>query len=247
MTDPLSLLSAVIRAVSPKVDAAAWSSVLAAPMRSSGITTPTRIAMFVGQVAVESAGFGALAESLYYTSAERIVDVFGRTHFADATEATPFVGRPQALANRVYANRNGNRDEESGDGWRFRGRGLIQVTGRTLYAAFAKVENRAWDPDWLSTPAGAAESASWYWTLPFPRPSLNALSDAGDANAIIAVTRRINGGLLGLTERASGFWTAMAVMDPAGLPTRILHAPESQADRLMDAELQHLNTAPGQS
>ncbi len=195
MTD----LARIIAAVAPDANASVWSASLEAPMHSAGIVTPRRIAMFLGQCAEETGDFRALSEDLYYSTSGRIREVWP-THFADVGEAMPYVGRPAALANRVYANRMGNGDEESGDGWRFRGRGLIQITGRQMYEAFARADTRAADPDWLLTPAGAAVSACWYWGLSKAgRPSLNALADDWD---IRSVTMRINGGYGTIPVRA---------------------------------------------
>lgn len=229
MSDPLSLITRAIAAVSPSASAGAWAAALTGPMRSAGITTPNRIAMFLGQVAFESGGFRLLTEDLYYTTAVRIHQVWP-TRFANAAEAVPYASKPAALANHVYANRTGNGSEESGDGWRFRGRGLIQITFRSTYARFAKAEPRATDPDWLTTLPGAAVAACWFWTLPEHNPSLNALSDAWD---ITGATRVINGGLTGIADRAALANAARSVFGAI--------APvESEADRLMDA----YNTAP---
>lgn len=231
MTDPLSALEAAIAAAAPRADAAMWQSVLAGPMRAARITTAPRIAMFVGQCAVESAGFMAMEENLNY-SAERLCEVWP-THF-DAEDAALCAHYPERIADHAYANRMGNGDVLSGDGWRFRGRGLIQLTGRFMYELFAKADPRAADPDWLTTPVGAAASACWFWTLQDTRPSLNVLSDAWN---IPEVTRQINGGFTGLTERTTACEAALAVLDGAGAtPT------ESDADRLMEEELDRLNT-----
>jgi putative chitinase len=202
---PTDDLLRAIAATAPNANAALWAAALAVPTHSSGITTPNRIAMFIGQVAEESGDFRLMSEDFWYSTAERIREVWP-THFANQEDAAPFVGRPRALANRVYANRMGNGDEESGDGWRFRGRGLIQITGRAMYAAFAKVEPRASDPDWLTTAPGAAASACWFWTLPHPGlPSLNSLADAWD---VPRVTQRVNGGTDGLAAREASCQSA---------------------------------------
>lgn len=208
MINALSLLPATIKAVAPRADAVAWSTALAPSMRAGGITTANRIAMFVGQVAEESNGFQTLAEDLHYSTARRIMDVWP-SHFVSLSDAAELVGRPAALANRVYASRMGNGDEESGDGWKFRGRGLIQLTGRRLYTRFGAVESRAsGDPDWLLTTSGAAASACWFWTLQDVSPSLNALADAWD---ITKATRRINGGLGNLAARVKACEAARSI------------------------------------
>jgi putative chitinase len=224
-------LNTAIAAAAPYANVSAWSEALALPMQRSGIVTPNRIAMFIGQVVEETGNFRLLSEDLYYTTAARIRQVWP-SRFADAGEAAPFIGRAAALANHVYANRMGNGSEESGDGWKFRGRGLIQLTGRTLYQAFAHVEPRATDPDWLLTPAGAAASACWYWTLPGAHPSLNALADAWDTEA---VTRRINGGMVNLEARVTLCERARAAL--CAIPSAPIISPapdENIADALMD-------------
>jgi putative chitinase len=105
--------------------------------------------------------------------------------------------RPEILANRVYADRVGNGDEASGDGWRFHGRGLIQITGRTTYTHFAQATNMTLDKavDQAVTRAGAASSAAWFWTA----HELNTLADTW---SIDLLTRKINGGTDGAAERS---------------------------------------------
>ena len=192
----LDRLGGAIAAVAPHLSAdacAAWTVALAAPMRSSGLTTPRRIAAFLGQIAVESNGFTALEENLNY-SAERLCQVWP-SRFT-AASAMMCDGAPKRIADTVYADRMGNGDYASGDGYRYRGRGLIQITGRTNYEALARADARAADPDWLTTPEGAAISACWFWTQ--RKPSLNALADGWQ---ITAVSRAINGGDNGIHER----------------------------------------------
>jgi len=200
-------LPRVIAAVAPRADAETWSAALAAPMRSAGITTPRRIAMFIGQLACESGGFRLLEEDLVYR-ASRLCQVWP-AYFPTLADAIAYANNARGIANRVYANRLGNGDADSGDGWRYRGRGLVQLTGRGLYSALARVEPRAGDPDWLTTPAGAAISACWYWS---ERGELLALSDAWD---IEGVTRRINGGETDLAARTAAVEAALAVLTPA--------------------------------
>lgn len=226
MTDALAQLGAAITAAAPHANVLAWAAALTAPMRSAGITTPRRIAMFIGQVAEESGDFRALVEDLYYTTPDRIRDIWP-SHFASVAEASPFIGHPQALANRVYASRMGNGNELSGDGWRFRGRGLIQITGRFGYEALAKKESRATDPEWLVTMTGAAVSACWFWGA--SAVALNARSDAWD---IPAVTRWVNGGAADLDLRTRLCETALGAFGVAS----------SAADDLNEAELGKIST-----
>ena len=191
-------LVAALRAAAPDLRAAeavAWAIALAAPMRTAGITTPRRIAGFIGQCAVESDGFTSTAENLCYSHAVRICAVWP-SRFPTEAAAAAYVNAPEALANNVYADRMGNGLPESGDGWRFRGLGLIQITGRDEYAAFAASIGRTIDAAaaWAATPDGAAASATWFWGW----KALNRLADAWD---LLTLTRRINGGLTGLADR----------------------------------------------
>jgi putative chitinase len=190
-------LSGAIAAVAPHLSeplSISRASALADPMQSSGIRTPRRIAAFLGQTAVESFGFTELEENLNY-SAGRLCQVWP-TRFPTATSASDCNRNPERIANVVYCNRMGNGDFDSGDGWTYRGRGLIQVTGRANYEAIAKADARAADPDWLKTPAGAAYSACWFWST----RKLNALADSWE---ITVITKAINGGTEGLEERIS--------------------------------------------
>ena len=191
-------LVAALRAAAPNLrsaEAAAWARALATPMQAAGITTPRRIAGFIGQCTVESDGFTTTQENLRYSHAARICAVWP-SRFPTEAAAAPYVNAPEALANNVYANRMGNGPPDSGDGWRFRGLGLIQITGREEYAAFADNVGRTIEDTaaWATTPAGAAASATWFWTW----KALNRLADAWD---LATLTRRINGGLTGLADR----------------------------------------------
>ena len=158
-----------------------------------GVTKPVRLAAFLAQTGHESAGYTRWVENLNY-SAERLTAVWPKRFPAEL--ARRYARQPEAIANRAYANRMGNGPEESGDGWRFRGRGLIQLTGRDNYTRCATALGRPIEsmPAWLEAPEGAAVSALWWWSA----HGCNELADTGD---IEALTRRINGGLHGLEER----------------------------------------------
>lgn len=159
------------------------------------IDTPARIAAFLGQVAHESAGFTRLEESLYYRRPELIVQYFSAVR--TIAEAMPLTRNPKGLANRVYANRLGNGDEASGDGWRYRGRGLIQLTGRAHYMAAGEALSRPYknSPELVAEPSDACLTAAWYWQT----RNLNPLADAW---LIGEITRRVNGSkMLGLDDR----------------------------------------------
>lgn len=169
------------------------------------IDSPRRVAMFVAQASHESQGFARLEESLYYTTALRLTYVWP-SRFTGLADAGRFVRKPQALANHVYAGRNGNGDEASGDGWRFRGRGLFQLTGRANYEAAgdALAEPYVETPEIVATPPHAALSAAWYWTA-------NRLNDAADVGDVRAATKLINGpALVGLSERREAYDVALS-------------------------------------
>lgn len=172
---------------------------LDAAMRRFAIDTPARMAAFTAQLAHESGQLRRWTENLSYRW-ERLRQVFPK-YFASDAEAQAFDRQPQRIANRVYADRLGNGPEASGDGWRYRGRGPIQLTGRDNYRACGSAigVDLIGDPDLLATPGPGCLAAAWFWS----RNGLNALADAGD---FVAITRRINGGLTGLAERQE-FWT----------------------------------------
>ena len=161
---------------------------LAAACARFGITTPARIAGFVAQCRVESAGFTVLEENLRYRQPERLRAVFPSRvpNLADAARLV--AAGPQAIANRVYAGRIGNGDEASGDGWRYRGRGLKQLTGRANYADAAEGLGRPYveRPDLVATPTDACLTAAWFWH----NAKCNILADSAQWDAI---TRAVNG------------------------------------------------------
>jgi putative chitinase len=150
-----------------------------------------RVPEFIGQIAVESARLSRLTENLNYTTPERLMVVWPR-RFPTRESALPFVRQPEALANFVYQGRMGN--VQPGDGWKFRGRGLKQLTGRNNYQAYQLASDVMVlvEPDKLLDPVFASDSAAWFW-------SVNGLD--GVADDVQETTRRVNGGLNGLTER----------------------------------------------
>jgi putative chitinase len=168
------------------------------------INSPRRVAAFVAQCAHESGGFRFLTENLNYR-AESLVKTWPK--YFNTSNASSYAKKPERIANRAYANRMGNGDEASGDGWRFCGRGLIQLTGRSNYQAFAdSIETDINDiPDYLATFEGAVQSACWFWET----NNLNKWADLGD---IVALTKRINGGTLGLDDRMKHYTHALHVL-----------------------------------
>lgn len=153
-----------------------------------------RMAAFLAQIAHESGGFNFTKEGLNY-SATGLNKTF-RKYFPTIASAQPYARKPEKIANRVYANRMGNGPESSGDGYKFRGRGLIQLTGRNNYTKFAKAIGKTLDEtiQYLETPEGAVASAGWFWNV----NKLDIYADKGD---FVGLTRRINGGTNGLSDR----------------------------------------------
>jgi putative chitinase len=170
-----------------------WIDALNQVCEKYEINTALRIAGFLSQCGHESGGFRYTVENFNY-SAARLLMVF--PHYFNADSAKNYEYKPEKIANRVYANRMGNEDEASGDGWQYRGRGLIQLTGKDSYAAFSMAadNNSLVEPDLLEQPELAAMSAGWYWST----RKINSLADAQD---VLGMTKRINGGTNGLDDR----------------------------------------------
>lgn len=179
-----------------------WCDHLNATMNRFEINTPYRVAGFLAQVSHESGGFQFVVENLNY-SAEALSRVWPSRFPADI--AAEYARNSEKIANRAYCDRMGNGDEASGDGWTYRGRGLIQLTGKDNYAAFSLAcDNMALvEPNLVAEPALAAESAGWFWS----RNSLNALADAKD---IVGMTKRINGGVNGIDHRQALYSGALS-------------------------------------
>jgi putative chitinase len=185
-----------------------WHEALSQLLPDYDINTPQRIAAFVAQCAHESGNFMVLKENLNYRAAT-LRKIFPKyfPNDAIANDYATRLNKQAAIANRAYANRMGNGDESSGDGWRFCGRGLIQLTGRNNYQAFAdSLEMNINDvPEYLGTFEGAAQSACWFWET----NNLNRFADKGD---IKGLTRAINGGFIGLEDRVKHYNHALHVM-----------------------------------
>jgi len=181
-----------------------WYDALEQALPDYDINTPNRVAAFMAQCAHESGGFTALKENLNYR-AVTLRKVFPKYFTDSAAEA--FAGKQEAIANRVYANRMGNGPEESGDGFRYCGRGLIQLTGKNNYQSFAdSIETPVEDvPEYLATFEGAVQSACWFWES----NNLNQFADSGD---ILTMTKRINGGTIGLEDRIKHYEHALHVL-----------------------------------
>jgi putative chitinase len=185
-----------------------WHNALSQLLPDYEINTKQRIAAFIAQCAHESANFTALKENLNYRAAT-LRKIFPKYFPTDelAQQYASMPNKQEAIANKVYGNRMGNGPESSGDGYRFCGRGLIQLTGRENYSWFAaslgiSVEEAS---EYLETFEGAAQSACWFWET----NKLNQWADAGD---ILMLTKRINGGTIGLEDRIKHYNHALHVL-----------------------------------
>jgi len=182
-----------------------WHNALSQLLPDYEINTPQRIAAFVAQCAHESGGFIFLTENLNYR-AESLLKLFPK-YFKSMSEAQAYERKPEKIANRIYADRMGNGNEASGDGFKYRGRGLIQLTGKTNYTWFAasleiSPEEAA---EYTQTFEGAAQSACWFWET-------NKINTFADKNDIVGMTKRINGGTIGLDDRIKHYEHALHVL-----------------------------------
>jgi putative chitinase len=185
-----------------------WHKALEQLFPDYEINTPQRMAAFIAQCAHESGGFMVLTENLNYRW-QSLRKIFPK-YFPTDELAQDYASRPnkqEAIANRIYASRMGNGPEESGDGFRYRGRGLIQLTGRSNYTWFAaSLEITPEEAtEYLMTFEGAAQSACWFWET----NKLNQWADKGD---ILTLTKRINGGTIGLDDRIKHYEHALHVL-----------------------------------
>lgn len=187
-------------------DVQTWYDVLTEALPQYDIDTTLRVAAFIAQCGHESGGFSILEENLNY-SAQGLTRTWP-TRFPSGI-ADSYARKPQAIANRAYSNRMGNGDEESGDGWKYRGRGIIQLTGKNNYTACSmflfKDETLLEDPDLLLDPYYATHAACWFWD----RNNLNSLADAQD---MYNMTLKINGGTIGLEDRIGKFKHAISIV-----------------------------------
>ncbi len=210
-------------------DADDWYDALCDILPKYGITTERRVAHFLSQCAHESGGFKRLEENLNY-SAKALRAVFGR-YFGPAPkrDADEYHRKPEMIANYVYQDefrkyKMGNVNE--GDGWLFRGRGLKQLTGRENYTRFgASVDMTAEEAaEYVATPAGAVESACWYWE------SRN-LNDIADGDDVVRMTKKINGGTIGLEDRQRRYAHAMEVL---GMSVEDLGTDDDSVEDIID-------------
>lgn len=215
---PQLLEQIVGRDVPHAIEVAAFLSIA---MDRYELTTPLRVAHFIAQAAHESAGFRTALEGMNYSAAGLVLTWPDRFYMPPdepraRANADEYHRKPEKIANFVYANRNGNGDIASGDGWRYRGRGFLQITGRATYAAFNEAEPTfmcVTYPEMLERIEIAALSAAWVWRA----KGCNALADAGLA-AAPAITRKINGGTTGLEQRLALTKRAIWLLVPGRKP-----------------------------
>lgn len=197
-------LTRISTALTPE-QRAAYLDPLNAALNEFEINSPLREAAFLAQTAHESQNFTRLVENLNY-SAKRLTQVWPK-RFPSLAVAQPYANNPEKLANFTYGNRNGNGPEATGDGWNYRGRGFIQITGRANYKACSDGLGADFisDPDLLAQPDFAFRSAAWFWGT----HGLNPLADKADLKTI---TIRINGGTVGLDERVKLYNKVKAIL-----------------------------------
>jgi len=181
-----------------------WVKALNMILPDYQINTPQRVAAFIAQTAHESGNYVFLRENLNYKAAS-LRRVFPK-YFPTDELAAQYANKPERIANRVYANRMGNGPEESGDGWRYCGRGLIQLTGKNNYTAFGEsIETPVEEvTQYLETFEGAVQSGCWFWET-------NNLNKWADASDIKTMTKVINGGYIGLEDRIKHYEHALHV------------------------------------
>ena len=182
-----------------------WFDILSNELLHWELDTNEQIACFIAQTAHESAEYNVLAENLNYSS-DRLMVVFPK-YFRNVQNIRSYHRQPERIANRVYANRMGNGDEDSGDGYKYRGRGVLQITGKNNYAKcseflFGHDDVLLDDPDLLLTKPNALGAAFWYWDI-------NEIKDVDD---FIHVTKIVNGGLNGLKDRQHIYDRALYVL-----------------------------------
>lgn len=184
-----------------------WYEALCQILPDYDITSKVRVAAFLAQCAHESGGFKSIKENLNYRP-ETLVKLFSK--YFDLATAQRYCSKPnkqEAIANRMYANRMGNGPEESGDGYRYCGRGLIQLTGHDNYQAYADATGQTVEEasEHMTTFEGCVQSACWFWEA----NSLNKWADIGD---MVTLTKKINGGTIGLDDRIKHYNHAMEVL-----------------------------------
>lgn len=209
----ITLTSETLRKIYPlSRDINRYLGALNMSMQECGIDTVDRARAFLAQVGHESSQLNTIEENLNY-SAQGLRKIFPK-YFPTQKEALAFARNPERIANRVYANRMGNGGEESGDGWAFRGRGLIQITGRDNYASMSSLMGKdltIW-PDALLLPLDACRSAALWWKANGLNALADKLSGSGERKTFEAITKRVNGGLNGIDDRWEIYQKAKAAI-----------------------------------
>lgn len=183
-----------------------WTDALNETFQRFNILTPIQQASFIGQCGHECGNFKILEENLNYR-AETLMKLW-KSRFPTIEVANEYARNPKKIANKVYANRMGNRDEASGDGYRFRGRGCIQLTGHANYfhAGQACGEDFVMNPDLVATPRYAAMTAGWFWDT-------HKLNQYADRQDFLMMTKKINGGTIGLDDRIKHINHALDILN----------------------------------
>jgi len=230
----------VVHILHGNADAAAWADAAMEILPKYEINTPNRIAGFFAQCGHESMNFTALSENLNYR-AETLDKLFSKYFSKAGRNAADYAKQPEKIANVIYASRMGNGDTASGDGYRFRGRGVIQLTGKDNYSAFASSIKMTLPDviDYVQTKKGALESACWYWNS-------RKINIACDENDIVKMTKLVNGGTIGLEDRRKHYESALAVLGgatpapittAAAIPGVLKKGSTGEAVKRMQAEL----------
>lgn len=182
-----------------------WYEALCQILPDYDINTVPRVAAFLAQTAHESGNYRAIKENLNY-KAESLCKVWPK-YFPNIDIARQYAQQPEKIANRAYGGRMGNGPEESGDGWKFAGKGLIQLTGKDNYTRYAQSLEISLEEasEHLTTFEGCVQSAAWFWEA----NNLNQWADAGD---MLTLTKRINGGTIGLEDRVKHYNHALHVL-----------------------------------
>ena len=190
----------------PRVNSILWHDAMERVLPKWDIDTIDRVAGFIAQTSHESAGYSVLTENLNY-SASALDKIFPKYFKRAGRDAKDYHRQPEKIANVIYANRMDNGDTDSGDGWRFRGGGILQLTGRHNYTQFGKAEDKTAEEatEFVRSPIGALASACWFWNT-------NNINKYCDAQDITGMTKRINGGTIGLEDRKKHYAHALEVL-----------------------------------
>ena len=230
----------IIHILHGNADAAAWADAALEILPKYEINTANRIAGFFAQCGHESMNFTVLSENLNYR-AETLEKLFSKYFSKAGRNAADYAKQPEKIANVIYANRMGNGDTASGEGFKFRGRGIVQLTGKDNYSAFASSIKMSLPDviDYVQTKKGALESACWYWNS----RKINLACDEGD---IVKMTKLVNGGTIGLEDRRKHYEQALAVLGgavpapittAAAIPGVLKKGSTGEAVKRMQAEL----------